>query len=78
MSNFYFTFGSDESYPYPNRYLIVQAFSYHKALCAFREKYPDRTENVLHCAFVYTQEEWDRAESAMKEAEPAEIIVAAA
>lgn len=78
MENYYFTFGSDESYPYPNRYLIVQAFSYHKAICAFREKYPDHTENTIHCAFIYTQDEWERVCAELQAQEPAEIITTAA
>lgn len=76
MQKFYFTFGSDEKFPYPNQYLVVQAPTYHKALCGFREKHPDRTENTLNCAFVYTQDEWDQVSMQMKNSDPAEIIVA--
>ena len=77
MQDFYVTFGSNEEFPYPNQYLVVRAPTYHKALCAFRNKYPDRTENTLNCAFVYTQDEWDRMSMQMKYSDPAEIIVSA-
>lgn len=75
MANFYFSFGSDEAYPYPNRYLVVQAPLYHDAVCAFLQKYPGRTENTLNCAFVYTQDEWNQLDMDMKKYEPADIII---
>ena len=76
MQNFYFSFGSDESYPYPNRYLIVQAKTYKDAVKGFREKYPDRTEGIIHCAFIYTQEEWKGVCEGMRKQEPVEILIA--
>ena len=40
MNKFYFTFGSDENYPYQNTYLIVVAFTLKKAIEVFQKKYP--------------------------------------
>lgn len=63
--NFYFTFGSDQGFPYQRGYLIVQALNMPDAIRKFRNRYPDRTENCLNCAFVYTQEQWDKSETDM-------------
>lgn len=57
---FFFTFGSDEKFPYQGGYLIVRAKDRKKALDLFREKYPDRSANCLNCAFRYTAYDWAR------------------
>lgn len=57
---FYFTFGSDPKYPYPGRYLVVEAFAKKSAIQKFRKKIPDRHKNVYNAAFCYSQEEWDK------------------
>ena len=60
MANFYFTFGSDERFPYQNGYLIVIAENKHEACRIFRSHYPNRPESgCLNCAFVYSEEEWN-------------------
>lgn len=41
---FYFTFGSDERFPYQNTYIIIDAPNRTKAHKAFREKFPDRDD----------------------------------
>lgn len=73
--NFYFTFGSDKHFPHPNGYLIVEAGSQVDAVKKFRIEHPDRTPGIIHCAFMYTQEEWDRLRPAIHSQKPAEIIV---
>lgn len=59
MNRYYFTFGSDERYPYPNSYMVVEANSMNEACDIFSEKYPNRNGNVLNCASVYGSQEWD-------------------
>ena len=63
--NFYFAFGSDRGFPYQYGYLIVQAANMPDAVRKFRKDYPDRYENCLNCAFVYTQEQWNKLSSDM-------------
>lgn len=57
---FFFTFGSDEKFPYQYGYVIVRAESLDDAICKFRAKYPNRDpdSNTVNCAFYYTENEW--------------------
>ena len=56
---YYFTFGGSENFPFRYTYIIIFAGSFKEATSIFREYYPDKTEGVLNCSFVYTEEEWD-------------------
>lgn len=58
MNSFYFTFGSDPEYPYQGGWVTVHAKTKEQACSVFRLYFPDRTPNVLNCAFVYTEEEF--------------------
>lgn len=75
MNKYYFTFGSAEYFPFPNRYLIVMADNIYTAVAKFREKYPDRTPNTINCAFVYLETEWDSVLPSMRQQEPAEVLM---
>ncbi len=55
---YYFTFGGSENFPFRYAYIIILAGSFGQATSIFREYYPDKTEGVLNCSFVYTEEEW--------------------
>lgn len=57
---FFFTFGSNEKFPYQYGYVIVRAESLDDAICKFRAKYPDRDpdSNTVNCAFYYTEQKW--------------------
>ncbi len=74
---YYFTFGSDEAFPYQNTYLIVFARDHHDAVAKFRKKYPDRPghEGTYNAAFSYTQEEWLGSVNEKTYGRPAEVIV---
>lgn len=75
MERFYFTFGSDQGFPYQNTYLIVLAETKSDAVRKFRAKYPDRHKNTINCAFVYSQEQWEGSfNQKYYPEEPAEII----
>ncbi len=54
----YFTFGSDKQYPYPDAYVVVMATSEADAVQRFRQKFPDRTNGCVNCAFWYSENEW--------------------
>lgn len=57
-NRFYFTFGSDIGFPYQNTYLIVIADNISDAIKKFRNKYPDRHDNTVNCAFWYDEGHW--------------------
>lgn len=72
---FYFTFGSNEQFPYPNSYLVVVAQSERVARAIFQDKYPNRPgSNLLNCSFIYTQKEWDESVSKYYPDGPSDII----
>jgi hypothetical protein len=56
--SFYFTFGSSLEFPYQHGYVEVKGTTRSEAVAKFRSKYPDRSENTVNCAFIYTEEEW--------------------
>ena len=58
--SFYFTFGSSSEFPYRDGYLVVKAYSKPEAVSIFRSYFPDRTEGVVNCAFIYDQEGWEK------------------
>lgn len=74
LKNYYFTFGSHEMFPYKNTYLIVKADNRTVAIEKFREKYPDKNNNCVNCAFIYDEEEWEKSLNKTTYGEPAEII----
>ena len=49
MKKFYFTFGTDDKFPYGiDDYVLVQACSYTEAVKIFRKNYPDVHEVLLY------------------------------
>lgn len=66
----YFTFGSAETFPYQNTYLIIEGVSQEDCMTDFRRRYPDITEGVLNCAFAYSQEEWEKVKGRFDGIEP--------
>ena len=62
MNNYYFTFGSNEKFPYQNGYLIIKADSYGQARSKFEDKF-GIVDGVLPFSFQYDQEEWNKIES---------------
>lgn len=67
LHNFYFTFGSNPDFPYPGGYLIVKAFDLNAAIEKYRAMYPDVNENVVNCAFFYSENEWKRINASVGE-----------
>ena len=60
MPKFYFTYGSDERFPFQYGWTEIEAPSYALACAVFREYHPDRDpeEPCLNCVDVYTEEEF--------------------
>lgn len=59
MVKYYFTFGSDNGFPYQNTYLIVAGTSEKDCIDGFRKKYPDRHKGYLNCADYYEETFWN-------------------
>lgn len=58
---FYFTFGSDEKFPYQYGHLKITAPDKDAAIKAFNKLYPPRhNDNVVNCAFIYTEEQFEQ------------------
>ena len=60
MPKFYFTYGSDERFPFQGGWTEIEAPSKAMACAAFREYHPDLDPEVrcLNCSDVYTEEEF--------------------
>lgn len=60
--NYYFTFGTNEKFPYQNGYVKVRASNRSEAVEKFNAKYPPIDKSgLVNCAFIYNQEEFDKA-----------------
>lgn len=55
MKKFYFTFGNDENYPYPNGWVEVIASDIRAAAKRFQKTYPSVDEEVLNCSDYYNE-----------------------
>lgn len=73
---YYFTFGTDPVFPFHGGHLIVEANSKADAIRIFRHKYPDIIRGVLNYSFDYTEEEWAKVSTKMREKEPYEVLSA--
>lgn len=60
MKKFYFTFGSDEKFPYQNGYIMIIAEKYQDAIEKFKNTYPSRIpgDATLNYSFDYNEVEW--------------------
>ena len=55
----YFTFGSDERFPYGrDDYVVAEGRDMAECLAAFKLAFPNRTQGVLNCASYYTEKQW--------------------
>lgn len=57
MSNFYFTYGT-ENHPYYGGWTQVVAPDMQAAQAAFRAYHPDRTAGLLNCSDYYSEEDF--------------------
>ena len=76
MANFYFTFGSDERFPFGrNDYVMVQAQDGNRACDLFRERHPNRPgSDCINCAFIYSEEKFNVFRERFYPYPPVEII----
>lgn len=57
---YYFTFGTDERFPFSNGCVKVQASSRSEAVKKFNKKYPPRND-LVNCSFIYDQWTFNQA-----------------
>lgn len=58
MNKFYYTFGTDEGFPFKAGWIIMYANTRQEANMKFRTLFPDRHEGTLNCSFVYNEARW--------------------
>lgn len=58
MLNFYFTYGTDERYPYRGGWTTVTAPDYKKAVEVFRTIHPNIRKGIINCADIYSELEF--------------------
>ena len=64
LRKYYFTFGTDEKYPYTGGWVLVYATNIHQANRLFKRKYPNRAgSQCMNCADVYSEKEFDMKET---------------
>jgi hypothetical protein len=66
MNKYYYTFGTDERFPFYKGYIIINAPDMGAAHRLFRAYHPDRddSDRCLNCASYYTEEEWGKTSMA--------------
>ena len=64
MAKFYFTYGSDEKFPYQYGWTEIEAPDIDTAIAAFRIYHPDRHQNTINCSFWYTEERFKKSNMA--------------
>ncbi len=74
MEIYYFTFGSNEKYPYQNTYIAIIALNYADAIIAFKERYADVNDDYINCSNYYNEEQWKEIKEYYRNIEPAEVI----
>lgn len=76
MKNFYYTFGSDPQYPFgKNDYVVVEAVDIRMANAMFMRKHPGPHEDIVNCAFFYTEEKFNAfRDKYYADVQPIEVI----
>ncbi|MDO4327702.1 MAG: hypothetical protein Q4E24_17040 [bacterium] len=58
----FYTYGSDEKYPFYGGWVEVEADNMKQAHALYRAAYPDREPGILNCADYYTEEQFNRTD----------------
>lgn len=74
MEKYYFTFGSDEGFPFQNTYIVIIASSYRDAVNYFQSKYPNRASHCMNCSDCYNEKEWENTRKYYKSIAPEKIF----
>lgn len=62
LKPFYFTYGTDEHFPYQGGWTIVLAPDRHSACELFIHVHPSRYKQAVNCSCIYTQEQFEQTE----------------
>lgn len=62
MKNFYFTYGSNPQFPFSYGCSRVVANDKHEACMIFRTYHHD-VNGAINCAFIYTEEQFNKAKT---------------
>lgn len=54
----FYTYGSDDKYPFYGGWVEVEADSIKQAHALYRASYPDKVNGILNCADYYTEEQF--------------------
>lgn len=60
MPKFYFTYGT-EGQPFYGGWTEIEAPDGHTACAAFRAFHPDKTEGLLNCCSVYSEDDFKKS-----------------
>ena len=60
---YFFTYGT-EGHPYHGGWTEIEAPDIHVACALFRAYHPDKTEGLLNCSSVYTEDAFNKTEMA--------------
>lgn len=68
-TEFFFTFGTWEGFPFPESYILVEGFDRDDAVSRFRQSFPDKKRGeylpAVPCySLFFTHEEWEHGELA--------------
>lgn len=58
--NVFYTYGSDERYPFYGGWVKVEADTMKQAHALYRTAYPDIVPGILNCADYYTEKQFRR------------------
>ena len=77
MQRYFFTFGTASHFPYGlHEFVEVDASSEARATNAFRQVYPDYSEDTVNCAFIYDEKEFSEIKDKYyKDVKASDIIV---
>lgn len=56
METFYFTYGTDENFPFQMGWTEVCAADWKQAAALFRREHPDRTPGIMNCSDIYSEQ----------------------
>ncbi len=62
FQKYYFTFGSDEDFPYYGGWVIIEAANETMARELFAIIYPNKHHTTLNCAWVYSEEDFEQTD----------------
>lgn len=58
LKRFYFTFGTNEHFPFIGGWVVVFANDRKEAVEIFRKHHPDHTPGIINCSDIYTESQF--------------------